>query len=116
MKSHHFAVALWLIVSPTFSWSDNPDPTPRKSMDPQDDAQVKQEMAKRWRQWGVGDATSANVITREIQTGAGGAKGCNTTIGPSANNNANAVGSGRYGPKAKPSVTVVTGSVINVCR
>jgi hypothetical protein len=115
MNTNHFAVTLCALLVSTIAWSNNPDPTPRKAADPKDDAQVKQEMAKRWRQWGIGDATSSNVVTREVQTGPGGVKGCNTTIGPSADNS-NGVGSGRYGPKPKPSVTVVTGSVINVCR
>lgn len=91
------------------------DPTPRKMSDPHDDAQVKQEMAKRWRQFGVNDSASSNTITKQVNTGPGGTKGCNTTIGPSAPA-APAQGSGRYGPQAKPSITVVTGSVINVCR
>ena len=105
-------LACALALAATSSYAD--DPTPRKMSDPHDDAQVKQEMAKRWRNFGANDAAS-NTVTKQVNTGPGGTKGCNTTVGPSAPA-APAQGSGRYGPQAKPSITVVTGSVINVCR
>jgi hypothetical protein len=88
------------------------DPTPRKAMDSKDDALVKKEMAKRWRNFGADDATTT--VTREVNKGVGGTKGCNTTVGP-APSTTQAQGSSRYGAKPQQSVTVVTGSVINVC-
>ena len=114
MKQFFFlpALACALALAVASSYAD--DPTPRKMSDPHDDAQVKQEMAKRWRNFGAND-TASNTVTKQVNTGPGGTKGCNTTVGPSALA-APAQGSGRYGPQAKPSITVVTGSVINVCR
>ncbi|MBS7807646.1 hypothetical protein [Variovorax sp. PCZ-1] len=111
MKKNVF-ITLFVAALAGTVWASDGDPTPRKGIDNKDDAQVKQEMAKRWRSWGAGD--TQNMVTREIKTGPGGSKGCNTTVGPSQP--AQTQGSGRYGPKDKPSVTVVTGSVINVCK
>jgi hypothetical protein len=88
------------------------DPTPRKAMDSKDDALVKKEMAKRWRNFGATDANT--IVTREVSQSAGGTKGCNTTVGP-APSNSQAQGSARYGQRTQQNVTVVTGSVINVC-
>lgn len=113
MKQNHRLLTLLLIVASFSVSANNGDPTPRKFEDTRDDAKIKQEMSKRWKN--MGGVNEANVITRTTNTGPGGAKGCNTTIGPSTPA-APATGSGRYGPQPKPSITVVTGSVINVCR
>jgi hypothetical protein len=113
MKTYHRHLTLALVLFATGAFANDGDPTPRRFEDPKDDAKVKQEMSKRWRNFG--SSNEANVTTRTINTGPGGAKGCNTTIGPSAAP-APKSGSGRYGPQPKPSITVVKGSVINVCK
>lgn len=113
MRKNHIFLTLTFVLASVCSFAADGDPTPRKFEDTKDDAKVKQELAKRWKNIGTGN--EANVMTRTIKTGPGGAKGCNTTIGPSTPA-APATGSGRYGPQPKPSITVVTGSVINVCR
>jgi hypothetical protein len=113
MQHTYRLMTLALLMASTCAMANNPDPTPRKFEDSKDDAKVKQELSKRWRDFGVKDHT--NMVTKTVNTGPGGTKGCNTTVGP-APSPAPASGSGRYGPQPKPSVTVVTGSVINVCR
>lgn len=113
MKIKPLLLAFVLSITGGIALAGNDDPTPRKFEDVKDDAKVKQELAKRWRNYGAKD--EMNVITKTVNTGPGGVKGCNTTVGPSAPA-APAAGSGRYGPQPKPSITVVTGSVINVCR
>jgi hypothetical protein len=106
-------LTLSMLLAATAVYAQDGDPTPRKFSDNKDEAQIKQEMSKRWKAWGANDAP--NMVTRELKTGPGGAKGCNMTVGPSAPQQP-ATGSGRYGPKDKPAITVVTGSVINVCK
>ena len=111
MKNTNLALLVLALAFSNVASANNPDPTPRKFEDSKDDAKVKQELAKRWRDFGA----SSSTVTREVNKGPGGSKGCNTTVGPSPAA-APATGSGRYGPKAAPSVTVVTGSIINVCK
>ena len=113
MKTNHRLLTIMLVLATTGAFATEGDPTPRRFEDTKDDAKVKQEMSKRWKNFGSN--YQANVTTRTINSGPGGAKGCNTTIGPSAAP-APKSGSGRYGPQPKPSITVVTGSVINVCK
>jgi hypothetical protein len=103
---------LVFIVIPFIAFANDGDPTPRRAMDAKDDALVKKEMSKRWRSFGADDANT--IVTREVNQGAGGTKGCNTTVGP-APSTTQRQGSARYGQRSQPSVTVVTGSVINVC-
>lgn len=105
LSSLLFCFSCWVLAS-------DGDPTPRRSLDSKDEALVKKEMSKRWRNFGADDA--GTVVTREVKTGPGGSKGCNTTVGP-APVATQPQGSGRYGPRQQNNVTVVTGSVINVC-
>jgi Tfp pilus assembly protein PilW len=97
---------------PMYVAASDGDPTPRRAMDSKDDALVKKELSKRWRSFGADDANT--IVTREVNKGAGGTKGCNTTVGPAPSTN-QPQGSARYGQRPQQSVTVVTGSVINVC-
>ena len=113
MKTTHRLLSIALVLASIGAFATEGDPTPRRFEDTKDDAKVKQEMSKRWKNFGA--SNEANSVTRTIKTGPGGAKGCNTTIGPAAAP-APKSGSGRYGPQPKPSITVVTGSVINVCK
>jgi hypothetical protein len=103
---------LLCLCMPLYVLANDGDPTPRKAMDSKDDALVKKEMSKRWRSFGADDANT--IVTREVNKGAGGTKGCNTTVGP-APSTTQAQGSARYGQRTQQNVTVVTGSVINVC-
>jgi len=101
------------LLAPLLARADNGDPTPRLTLDPRDEAKVRQVMANRWHDFGI----DQNTITRTINQGAGGIRGCVTNVGPAPDPNATpSLSSGRYGPKPQSSTTVVTGSVINVCR
>lgn len=102
------------LLAPALAHADgNGDPTPRLSLDPRDEAKVRQVMANRWHDFGA----NQNTITRTVNQGAGGIRGCTTNIGPAQSVDATQpLSSGRYGPKPQNSTVVVAGSVINVCR
>jgi hypothetical protein len=115
MDTRNYLVSALLICACTCALAaKESDPTPRKSIDPREDAKIRHTLAQRWRNFGAEE----NTITRTVNQGAGGnSKGCSTTIGPAlSSTQQSGPSSGRYGPQPKPSTVVVTGSVINACK
>jgi hypothetical protein len=89
------------------------DPTPRRGIEPQDNAKILHIKSQRWNNYEADKA----IASQTIYQSAGTTKGCVTNVGAAPTPEPRAGGSsGRYGPQPKSAPVVVTGSVFNICK
>jgi hypothetical protein len=106
-------MAGWLaVVSPTSHAGNDDDPTPRKGLEPLDNAKINRVKAQAHNNLGI----ESTVTTTVYQGEGGGAKGCVVNIGNQVPANG-AGAAGRYGPQPKqPDVIIPNGGIYNICK
>ena len=111
MKVRLFSVIM-LGALCTLAQAQQKPPAGRAGLDPASRNKVASVLARN--QMGEADAQAA--VEREMVTGPSG-KSCNTNVGtaPKINEGTSGIGS-RYGAGNSDQVTVVRGSVINICK
>lgn len=111
-------LVLAMTVLAPLAQAQQKDVTPRRGIDPWDQAKVSQVQAKRWVGFGTQQAIED---TEVINNGPGGGKTCITNVGTTTQS-PTTVGNftPRYGPSPRGQqqerIVVVNGSVINVCK
>jgi len=106
------AFAAVLLTASPMGLAQQADPTPRKRIDPWDQATVTQIQAQRW----VIGAKAQQMGDTTIQGNKPGSKSCVTNVGTTPPPPARTP---RYGPTPggrQGRITVVNGNIINVCK
>jgi hypothetical protein len=114
MSASKLYLTLLLASISSAAFAGDGDPTPRRGMDPKDNAQLLYVKAQRWNISGADQAVATQTLNHSAS---GTTKGCVINIGsPPTQDPRAGISSGRYGPQPKSPPVFVAGSIFSTCK